>query len=136
MQSKRSLRDFSLVIALVVICAFFAIVSPQFLSARNLSLLMAELSITATLAMGMLLVILPGHIDLSAGSGVGLIGGIAAVLVAGAEMPVHLLANLRGLLERSFGPAAAGWLPALPASAAGGMLCAFLVALLLWSIMG
>ena len=34
----------------------------------------------ATLAMGMLLVILPGHIDLSAGSGVGLIGGIAAVL--------------------------------------------------------
>jgi len=66
MQSKRSFRDFSLVIALVVICAFFAIVSPQFLSARNLSLLITELSITATLAMGMLLVILPGNIDLSA----------------------------------------------------------------------
>jgi D-xylose transport system permease protein len=81
MQSKRSLRDFSLVIALVGICAFFAIMSPQFLSARNLSLLMTELSITATLAMGMLLIILPGHIDLSAGSGVGLLGGIASVLV-------------------------------------------------------
>jgi D-xylose transport system permease protein len=81
MQSKRSLRDFSLVIALAGICAFFAIMSPQFLSARNLSLLMTELSITATLAMGMLLIILPGHIDLSAGSGVGLLGGIASVLV-------------------------------------------------------
>jgi D-xylose transport system permease protein len=81
MQSKKSLRDFSLVIALVVICAFFAIVSPQFLSARNLSLLTTELSITATLAMGMLLIILPGNIDLSAGSGVGLLGGIASVLV-------------------------------------------------------
>ena len=76
MQSKKSLRDFSLLIALVVICAFFAIVSPQFLSARNLSLLTTELSITATLAMGMLLVILPGNIDLSAGSGVGLLGGL------------------------------------------------------------
>src|SRR5437764_10126809 len=81
MQSRRSFRDFSLVIALVVICTFFAIVSPQFLSARNLSLLTTELAITATLAMGMLLVILPGHIDLSAGSGVGLLGGIASVLV-------------------------------------------------------
>jgi D-xylose transport system permease protein len=81
MKSQRSLRDFSLVIALILICAFFAIISPQFLSARNLSLLMTELSITATLALGMLLIILPGHIDLSAGSGVGLLGGIASVLV-------------------------------------------------------
>src|SRR5437899_8711483 len=90
MQSKKSLRDFSLVIALVVICAFFAIMSPQFLSARNLSLLMTELSITATLAMGMLLIILPGHIDLSAGSGVGLLGGIASVLVFEHKWPAPL----------------------------------------------
>jgi D-xylose transport system permease protein len=90
MQSKKSLRDFSLVIALVVICAFFAIVSPQFLSARNLSLLITELSITATLAMGMLLVILPGNIDLSAGSGVGLLGGTASVLVFEHKWPAPL----------------------------------------------
>ena len=70
-----------MLIALVIICAFFAVMSPQFLGARNLSLLMTELSITATLALGMLLIILPGHIDLSAGSGVGLLGGIASVLV-------------------------------------------------------
>ena len=44
-------------------------------------MLMIELSITATLALGMFLIILPGHIDLSVGSGVGLIGGIASVLV-------------------------------------------------------
>jgi D-xylose transport system permease protein len=94
MKSKRSLRDFSLVIALVIICAFFALVSPQFLSARNLSLLMTELSITATLAMGMLLVILPGHIDLSAGSGVGLLGGIASVLVFEHRWPAALAMGL------------------------------------------
>jgi D-xylose transport system permease protein len=44
-------------------------------------MLAIELSITAILAFGMLLVLLPGLIDLSVGSGVGLIGGIAAVLV-------------------------------------------------------
>src|SRR5436190_20796951 len=90
MQSRRSFRDFSLVIALIVICAFFAIVSPQFLSARNLSLLTTELSITATLATWLLLVILPGNIDLSAGSGVGLLGGIASVLVFEHKWPAPL----------------------------------------------
>src|SRR2546430_10782737 len=90
MQTTKSVRDFSLVIALVVICAFFAIVSPRFLSARNLSLLTTELSITATLAMGMLLVILPGNIDLSAGSGVGLLGGVASVLVFEHKWPAPL----------------------------------------------
>ncbi|MEP6822980.1 MAG: ATPase, partial [Chthoniobacterales bacterium] len=76
------------------------VVSPQFLGARNLSLLMTELAITATLALGMLLVILPGHIDLSVGSGVGLLGGIASVLIfehrwpAPAAMAAALLIGL------------------------------------------
>ena len=90
MEKSKSLRDFSLVLALLTICGFFAVVSPQFLGARNLSLLMTELSITATLALGMLLVILPGHIDLSVGSGVGLLGGIASVLVFEHRWPAPL----------------------------------------------
>src|SRR5204862_4378011 len=89
-ESQLSIRNFSTAIALVAICSFFAIASPQFLSARNLSLLATELSITATLALGMLLVILPGHIDLSAGSGVGLLGGIASVLVFEHKWPAPL----------------------------------------------
>ena len=90
MNNKLTLRDFSMAIALLLVCAFFATQSPQFLGARNLSLLMTELSITATLAMGMLLVILPGHIDLSVGSGVGLLGGIASVLVFEKNFPAPL----------------------------------------------
>jgi len=74
-------RDFSMVFALVAIWGFFAIVTPKFVSARNLSNLAVELSITAVLALGMLLIILTGNIDLSIGSGVGLLGGVAAVLV-------------------------------------------------------
>jgi D-xylose transport system permease protein len=64
--------------------------SPQFLGARNLSLLSIELSVTATLALGMLLVLLPGMIDLSVGSGVGLIGGIASVLVFKHHFPAPI----------------------------------------------
>ena len=81
METRRLLRELSPVIALALIWGAFAAMSPQFLSPRNLSMLMIELSTTALLALGMLLVILPGHIDLSVGSGVGLIGGVASVLV-------------------------------------------------------
>jgi D-xylose transport system permease protein len=80
-------RELSMGIALIVIWAFFALQQPVFLSARNLSLLLIELSVTATLALGMLLVLLPGQIDLSAGSGVGLTGAIAAVLVFWERVP-------------------------------------------------
>jgi len=92
MSSRLNLRDLSLALALFAVCMFFAFKVPNFnfLSARNLSLLMIDFSITATLAIGMLLVILPGHIDLSAGSGVGLIGGSAAVLVTNHQWPAPL----------------------------------------------
>ena len=98
MSSRLTLRDLSLALALFAIGAFFAFAVPawNFISARNLSLLMIDFSITATLAIGMLLVILPGHIDLSAGSGVGLIGGIGAVLITNHHWP-PLAALLAGL---------------------------------------
>jgi D-xylose transport system permease protein len=107
--SRLPLRDFALVFALLAICLFFTLRVPDFgfITARNLSLLMIDFAITATLAIGMLLVILPGHIDLSAGSGVGLIGGIAAVLVANYAWP-----------------------------ATAAMMVALSIALVLWGLMG
>ncbi len=90
-------RELPIVIALLAVCVFFAVKEPAFLGARNLSMLATELSITATLAMGMLLILLPGHIDLSAGSGVGLLGGIASVLVFHHQLPAPAALGL-GLL--------------------------------------
>jgi D-xylose transport system permease protein len=86
-------REWFMLAALVAIWAFFAWQEPVFLSARNLSLLSIELAVTATLALGMLLVLLTGQIDLSAGSGVGLAGAVAAVLITwhGVPAPVALL---------------------------------------------
>jgi D-xylose transport system permease protein len=77
----RLTRELSMALALLAIWGFFAWREPVFLSGRNLSLLSIELAITAVLALGMFLVLLPGQIDLSAGSGVGLAGAVAAVLV-------------------------------------------------------
>ena len=82
MSSRLALRDFSMVIALGCIWAFFAYATQMgFVGAENLSHLAVEFSITAVLALGALLVIVGGQIDLSVGSGVGLMGGIAAVLI-------------------------------------------------------
>jgi len=93
MNNKSQLRLLSMALALLLIGGYFAIQEPVFLSARNLSLLSIELSVTAVLALGMLLVLLPGQIDLSAGSGVGLTGAVAAVLImqSGLSAPLALL---------------------------------------------
>jgi D-xylose transport system permease protein len=80
-RNKVAWRDFSMLIALVAIFAFFGFKSPAFLSARNLSNLAVELSITSVLALGILMIIVTSQMDLSVGSGVGLFGGVAAILV-------------------------------------------------------
>jgi D-xylose transport system permease protein len=80
-EPKVSTRDVSMLLALVLITGYFGFMDGAFMSARNLSQLAIELAATAVLGLGMLLIILPGHIDLSVGSGVGLAGGLAAVLV-------------------------------------------------------
>lgn len=82
-----TLRALTMPAMLLGLWILFAILSPQFLSPRNLSMLMIELSATATLAVGVLLVLLPGHTDLSTGAGVGLTGGIASVLVFRHDWP-------------------------------------------------
>jgi D-xylose transport system permease protein len=92
------LGDLTMPLVLVALAAGFAGASPEFLTPRNLSMLLIELAVTAVLALGMLLVILPGQIDLSAGSGVGLVGGVAAVLVFRAAWPAPLALLLAALL--------------------------------------
>jgi D-xylose transport system permease protein len=93
-----------------------------FLTARNLSLLSTELASSGVLALGMLLVILPGHVDLSAGSAVGLTGGLAAMMVL---QPSGLVSHLFGAhVQLGSFPA---WL---------AMVLALLVSMLLYAGMG
>src|SRR5881392_2621261 len=78
---RLSLQNLAVPLALAGLCIFFAVRESAFLGPRNLTQLIVEFSITGTLALGMFMILLTGQIDLSVGSGVGLVGGIAAVLV-------------------------------------------------------
>ncbi|MFC4101663.1 sugar ABC transporter permease [Paenibacillus xanthanilyticus] len=73
-------RAYTMVGALILIWLLFGLMNDTFLTPRNLSNLFTQMSVTAILAIGMVLVIVAGHIDLSVGSIVGLTGGIAAIM--------------------------------------------------------
>ncbi len=81
----------TLLIAVALIWAFFSYhTEGGFISPRNLSNLMRQMAITGIVACGMSLVIIAGEIDLSVGSLLGLLGGIAAVLDVTHHLPLPL----------------------------------------------
>lgn len=90
MNIRAAIQPIAMPLALVAIGAFFVFQEPAFLGARNLTQLLIEFSMIATLALGMFMIILTGNIDLSVGSGVGLVGGISAVLVFKHAWPAPL----------------------------------------------
>ena len=78
---KFDLQSYTLIFALISIAVIFTVLTGgDFLSSRNISNLFTQMAVIAILAVGMTLVIVAGHIDLSVGSIVGLTGGIAAML--------------------------------------------------------
>src|SRR5437667_792539 len=100
-----SLRAYTMLLALIVIWLFFQWATIDqyhpyglFLGAVNFSKLLQQMAVTGVLAVGMLMVIVCGNIDLSVGAVVGLAGGIAA-LTQGRGLVVSLAsAVIIGLL--------------------------------------
>ncbi|HYJ46483.1 MAG TPA: hypothetical protein VEV81_07700, partial [Pyrinomonadaceae bacterium] len=77
-----NLRAYTMVFALIIIWLLFTwLTDGVFLEARNFSNLVRQTAVTGVLAVGMLMVIVTGQIDLSVGSLVGLSGGISAVVL-------------------------------------------------------
>ncbi len=75
-----SLRAYTMLAALALIWVYFHWATGSiFLTPRNLSNLMLQTSVTGIIAVGMLMVIVSGNIDLSVGSVLGLAGGVAAI---------------------------------------------------------
>jgi erythritol transport system permease protein len=73
-------------IALGVLILIFGVLSDSFLTVDNLITMTKHVAINAVLALGMLLVILKGGIDLSVGSIVGLSGVVAGELLTGVRV--------------------------------------------------
>src|SRR3954471_12032679 len=93
----RNLRQSGIYIAFVAIIALFAILTGgTSLSPNNITNIVLQYSYILILAIGMVIVIIAGHIDLSVGSVVALTGSVSAVLVIshGAPWWVGILAAL------------------------------------------
>lgn len=79
---QHALRDYGLLLSLLAIVAFFQWQTDGvLLQALNLTNLVLQNSYIVVMALGMLLVIVAGHIDLSVGSVCGFVGALAAVLI-------------------------------------------------------
>lgn len=92
---KENLRDYGLVIALILIMLFFQYFTNGVLfKPVNLTNIVLQNSYIIIMALGMLLVIVAGHIDLSVGSVSGFVGAIAAVLM----VQYHMNPFLAGLI--------------------------------------
>jgi len=86
---KTHVRDYGMLVALVVIMAFFQIwTNGVLLKPLNVTNLILQNSYIIIMALGMLLVIVCGHIDLSVGSVVGFIGALSAVMMVSYDIPV------------------------------------------------
>src|SRR5690348_5223146 len=91
--AKVALRAYIMIGVLAAIWVYFHWATNSiFLTPRNLSNLMTQMSVTAILAVGMLMVIVSGNIDLSVGSVLGFAGGAAvySMSVLGYSLPASI----------------------------------------------
>ncbi|MGO4494416.1 sugar ABC transporter permease [Paenibacillus sp. 2RAB27] len=125
---KVNIREYGMYIALFIIMLTFSIMTDGlFMSSRNISNLIDATGYIAVLAVGMTLVIVIRHIDLSVGFAAGFLGAIAAVLLSQAGVPFYITIPIilvlgiivglfNGLLVAQFG------IPSFVASLAGMLI--------------
>ena len=86
---KANIRQYGMIIALVLIMLLFQILSGGILlQPLNITNLILQNSYILVLAIGMVLVIITGHIDLSVGSIAAVIGAVAAIMMVHMQVPV------------------------------------------------
>lgn len=89
---SENIRDYGMYIALAVIILTFTILTDGlFISSRNISNLLDSAGYIAVLAVGVMLVIVIRHIDLSIGFLAGFLGAIAAILLMQVGLPVYIV---------------------------------------------
>ncbi|MCX7775970.1 MAG: sugar ABC transporter permease [Rectinemataceae bacterium] len=125
---RKNVREYGMYFALALIMAVFTILTNgRFISSRNMANLLNQTGYIAVLAVGMTLVIIIRHIDLSVGFLSGFLGAIAAIALAQWHWPAWaaiLLVLAMGI--------AAGILTAFPVARLG--IPAFVASLAGWLI--
>ncbi len=125
---RQNIREYGMFIALFVIMAIFSFTTDGiFISSRNISNLLNQTGYIAVLAVGMTLVIVIRHIDLSVGFLAGFMGAIAAIALTSWGLPVFLVIPLVLVLGAVAGcatafPVAQLGIPSFVASLAGWLI--------------
>ena len=125
---RKNIREYGMFIALFVIMAIFAFTTKGiFISPRNISNLLNQAGYVAVLAVGMTLVIVIRHIDLSVGFLAGFLGAVAAIAMVFWHLPVYIVIPLVLALGALAGcitafPVAQLGIPSFVASLAGWLI--------------
>jgi putative multiple sugar transport system permease protein len=107
---RTHIREYGMVVALVAILAFFQVLTDGImLKPVNLTNLFLQNSYIIIMAVGMLLVIVGGNIDLSVGSVVGFIGALAAVMIVNWDLPTALVIPICLIAGAIIGAAQGYW---------------------------
>jgi putative multiple sugar transport system permease protein len=124
----QNIRDYGMFIALFVIMTIFSFATDGlFISSRNISNLLNQAGYIAVLAVGMTLVIIIRHIDLSVGFLAGFLGAVAAIAMVSWGLPVYVAIPLVLVLGIIAGvitafPVAQLGIPSFVASLAGWLI--------------
>lgn len=107
---KKNIREYGLLVALVVIMIFFQILTNGVLFRPvNITNLVLQNSFIVIMALGMLLIIVAGHIDLSVGSIVAFTGAMSAIMLVKWGLPAIVVVPLAILMGAIMGAAQGYW---------------------------
>ncbi|WP_420491400.1 multiple monosaccharide ABC transporter permease [Neobacillus drentensis] len=125
---KNNMRQYSMILALVSIMILFQVLTDGILlRPLNITNLILQNSYILVLAIGMILVIITGHIDLSVGSIAAFIGAISAILMVNHEVPTAVAIIISLLIGALIGAWQGFWvayvkIPAFIVTLAGMLL--------------
>ena len=101
---KNNVREYGMLIALITVMVFFQVqTNGVLMKPVNITNLVLQNSYVITMAMGMLLIIITGGIDLSVGSVVAVIGALAGVLIVRYDFNWVLVVAISLLLGAAIG---------------------------------
>ena len=107
---RRNIREYGILFALIIIMAFFQVVTGGILFRPvNLTNLFLQNSHIVIMAVGMLLIIVAGHIDLSVGSVAAFVGALAALMIVRMGLPIPLVVVLSLVAGALIGAAQGYW---------------------------
>ncbi len=87
-QSLTGMREFVLLAVILIFSLVMAFLNPIFVSRLNIEAILLALSVEATIAVGMVILIISGGLDLSVGSTLALTGAVAGLAMTQMGLPV------------------------------------------------